>query len=147
MRHARANGSRMLRRTLVAALAIASAATLTGCGRDGDRAKVRTVTERFFAAVQRGDGASACSQLSPDTRSELESQESKPCARAIAGMGLHGAAITRVQVFITNAKADLAGGESAFLDQGPQGWQLSAAGCKPQGGKPADEPYDCEVQD
>jgi hypothetical protein len=136
----------MGRRLLVAMALVTAAAVLAGCGRDGDRAQARAVADRFFTALRHGDDEAACAQLSTDTRSELESQEGKPCPQAIGGVGLQPAAVMRVQVFITNAKADLASGESVFLDQGPDGWELSAVGCKPQGGKPADRPYDCEVQ-
>jgi hypothetical protein len=127
---------------IVACLALAAG----GCGGGSDRAQVRSVTERFFAALERHDGAGACAQLSADTRSELESEEQKACAGAIESLGVRGAPVTRVQVFITNAKADLANGDSVFLDQGPSGWRLSAIGCQVQGGKPADRPYDCELE-
>lgn len=136
----------MARRVLVAVAVLAAAVPAAGCGRSGDREQARAVTERFFSAVQRHDGGAACAQLSTDTRSEVESQEKKPCAEAIGSLDLQPARVRSVQVFITSAKADLAGGESAFLSFGPEGWQLSAVGCRPQGGKPADEPYDCEAQ-
>jgi hypothetical protein len=45
-----------------------------------------------------------------------------------------------------NAMVELSSGETAFLDQGEEGWRLSAIGCKPEGGKPADRPYDCELE-
>jgi hypothetical protein len=54
--------------------------------------------------------------------------------------------VTRLQIYITNAKADLADGDSAFLSQGAQGWRLSAVGCRPARGKPADAPYQCTLQ-
>jgi hypothetical protein len=40
----------------------------------------------------------------------------------------------------------LSSGETAFLDQGHEGWRLSAIGCEPENGKPADRPYDCELE-
>jgi hypothetical protein len=54
--------------------------------------------------------------------------------------------VARAQVYITSAKVDLADGESAFLDRTPAGWKLAAVGCKPKGSKPADRPYDCELE-
>jgi hypothetical protein len=125
---------------------VVGALALSGCGRTGARETVGAVTERFYAAVQHGDGRTACAQLSPDTRMQLESQEGHACRRAVTQLQLHGGALRRVQVFLTNAEADLSSGETAFLDHGAQGWRLSAVGCKPQG-PPADEPYQCEVQD
>jgi hypothetical protein len=41
-----------------------------------------------------------------------------------------------------SAQAKLRGGEAVFLDQTDQGWKISAAGCKPQPGKP----YQCELE-
>ena len=136
----------MVRRSLVVMAIATAAAAVSGCGRDGDRAEARAVADRFFAALRQDDGQAACAELSTGTRAELESQEGEPCRQAIGSAGLQPARVLRVQVFITNAKADLSGGESVFLDQGPDGWELSALGCKPEGGEPADRPYDCEVQ-
>jgi hypothetical protein len=133
--------------TRIAPIALALlAVVLSGCGRDADRRDVQAVTDRFFAALEQGDGATACAELSQDTRTELESQEGKPCREAITGLGLKRSGITRVQVFLTNAKADLADGDSVFLGATSEGWRLSAVGCKPQGGKPADRPFECSVQ-
>jgi hypothetical protein len=123
-----------------------SAALLSGCGPDADRATARGVTDRFFAALGAGDGDQACAQLSPDTRSELESQEQKPCREAITGLGLEGAAVAHVNVYVLNAMAQLANGDAAFLENGQEGWRLSAVGCKSQG-KPSSRPYDCDLED
>ena len=122
------------------------AGAVGGCGRADDRDTVRAVTERFFAALEAGDGQAACAQLSTDTRAQLERQEQGECREAIAGLRLEAGSPTRVQVFVTNAKADLSSGETAFLDQGAQGWRLAAIGCTPRAGKPADHPYDCELE-
>jgi hypothetical protein len=128
------------------AVALLLAAFAGGCGRDGDRDAVQAVTDRFYAAFDAGDGETACAQLSTDTRSELESQEQQPCAEAVGSLQLEGGALERVQVYVTNAKADLMSGESAFLSHTADGWRLSAVGCQPVGGKPADRPYDCELE-
>jgi hypothetical protein len=131
---------------VVAVVAAGAALAAAGCGRDGDREEVRSVTQGFFAALGAGDGAGACARLSEDTVTALESQEQEDCAQAVTGLQLEGGAPTRVQVYVTSAKADLRSGESAFLDRTAAGWRLSAVGCKPVGGKPADRPYDCELE-
>jgi hypothetical protein len=118
---------------------------LAGCGRDGDRADVRAVTDRFFAAFESGDGEQACEQLSPDTRAELESQEQRDCRDAITELQLDGGSVTAVDVFVLNAIVELSSGETAFLSDGAEGWRLSAIGCQDEG-KPADRPYDCELE-
>jgi len=132
----------MRRSVVLVGLAIAVA----GCGRAGDRADARAVTARFLAALERGDGAAACAQLSPATRVTLEDEEQKPCREAIGSLGLQASPVTRLRIYVTNAKADLASGDSAFLSQGAQGWRLSAVGCRPARGKPADAPYDCALE-
>jgi hypothetical protein len=133
------------RASLVLALFVCALAC-GGCGRGADEAASRAVTQRFLDALTAHDGAGACAQLSPDTVSAVESQEHRRCPIAILGLGLDSARVVKVAVYLTSAKADLSDGESAFLDQSPQGWRLSAVGCKPQGGKPADEPFDCDLQ-
>ena len=134
-----------LRAPLVCAVAVGALA-LTGCGRGTDETATRTVTQRFLDALSHHDGALACAQLSSATQSEVESQEHRRCPIAILNLNLNTARILRVAVYLTSAKVDLADGESVFLDQSSQGWELSAVGCKPQGGKPTNEPYDCDLK-
>jgi hypothetical protein len=117
-----------------------------GCGTVDDRDQARATTQRFFSALQRGDGAGACGQLGEASIKQLIQEEQAPCAQAVRRLKLSPAAITRVQVFVTNAKVDLANSASAFLDRSPNGWKLSAVGCRSEG-KPADRPYDCELED
>jgi hypothetical protein len=128
------------------AVVLLLAALASGCARGGDREAVQAVTDRFYAAFEADDGAAACAQLSTDTREELESQEQEACAEAIGSLQLDGGDLTRIQVYVTNAKADLTSGESAFLSHTADGWRLSALGCQPVEGKPADRPYDCELE-
>jgi len=130
---------------MLLALALATL-LLGGCGPGADRATARAVTERFFAALGSGDGARACAELSQDTRSKLESQEQKPCREAITGLGLKSAPIAHVDIDIVKAFVRFSNGDAAFLDEGRQGWQLSAVGCKRQG-TPNEHPYDCDVED
>jgi hypothetical protein len=131
-------------RPLLAAVCTA-ALTFTGCGQSDNRVAVRATTERFLAAYTADEGASACAALSQGTRKALESQEQKPCAEAIGDVKLEAGAVTRVQVTITNAKIDLASGESVFLSEQAAGWRISALGCRPQG-KPTNSPMDCELE-
>ena len=135
----------LMRGAPLVASVVAAAVGLAGCGQSDDRDSVRTITQRFLAAYRAQEGEPACGALSQDTRKELESQESRPCADAIAEVELEPGAVTRVEVAVTNAKVDLASGESVFLSEQAAGWRISALGCKPQG-KPADEPFDCELQ-
>jgi hypothetical protein len=131
----------------VSALAAVVLVAVAGCGRAGARGEVRSVTDTFLTATHDGNGARACAQLSDETRSKLVQQEGKACAQAITDMHVGAGSVTSVRVYITSAKADLSDGDSVFLDQSSSGWRISAAGCRPQEGKPADRPLQCELED
>jgi hypothetical protein len=126
--------------------AFAVAVSLVGCGGGGARSDVRVVSDGFLQALGQHDDAAACRALSDQARAQLENDEGKPCAQAIGELGLEPSTVRRVQVFMTNAKADLGNGDSLFLSQGVDGWRLDAIGCKPEAGKPADRPYDCALE-
>jgi hypothetical protein len=114
---------------------------LGGCGVADDRDQARDVTSRFFADLRTGDGAAACRLVSSGLRQQLEKQG--PCHEQVVSLKLTGRRPARVQVFVTEAEADVAGGDSVFLTRERAGWRLSAVGCKP---KTADEPFDCEEE-
>ena len=117
---------------------------LAGCGRSGDRANVRSVAEGFYAAAGAHDGARACTWLSADARQALE-QDAVRAVRAggRAAEALRAASAQRVEVYSTNAAVALRGGDVVYLETTPQGWRISAAGCRdPAYAKPAT----CELQ-
>jgi hypothetical protein len=122
---------------------LAAAALVAGCGRGDDDRAVSTVTARFVEAVDAGDGRRACALLSAGAVEALEHDESAACAEAAPELEIRAGAVTRTQVFATEAKVDLDAGESAFLELTSNGWRISAAGCTPQGD---DEPYECELE-
>jgi hypothetical protein len=131
-------------RTKPAVLACLVAASIAACGtgdREGDAA---AVSERFHAALQVGDGQAACDLLNEETASKLEQQEKKPCDQAILGLGLpRGGAVAATGVYVQSAYAHRAEGGTDFLSAGPEGWRISAAGCRPTA--PA-QPYECELE-
>ncbi len=125
------------------AIAVGAAAVLLGgCARGSDESEIKQVTGRFATAVEQKDGQVACSQLTADTREELESSEGEPCEKAILSLEVRGSPVSRVRVDVTSASARLARGGTVFLDDTPAGWRISAAGCKPVPGRP----YDCDVE-
>ena len=130
---------------LPVALAVLCLGTL-GCGRSDDRVAATEVADRFFAAVSADDGAAACAQLSAGTRKQFERDEQQPCRDAIGGVPIEPGTLEAIEVYSTNAKADLANGDSAFLSLTETGWRLSAVGCKPAEGPPSDVPMDCEIE-
>jgi len=134
------------RRSRVIGLLLVLGLGAAGCGRSYDREQATAVTERFFTAVESGDGTTACAQLSVDTREKLEQDEQKPCREAIRELEIEPGAPARVDVFLTNAETELDNGDSAFLSQTQEGWRLSAVGCKPGAEPPSEEPMDCELE-
>jgi hypothetical protein len=116
---------------------------LAGCGRAGDRASVRSVTESFYAAARAHDGTRACRWLSAGARQALEQDQSSSCAQAVDHLKLSGGATRRVEIYSTNADVALSGGDIVYLETTPQGWRISAAGCR----NPAyATPATCQVQ-
>jgi len=124
-------------------MGIAIAMAITGCGATDPEGASRAA-ERFYAAASAKDGDAACEELSETTRKELERDEQKPCREAVLMLQLSGRRAVRTSAYVTQAKVDLDGGESAFLEETPHGWRVTAAGCKPTPGP--ETPYDCEVE-
>ncbi len=123
--------------------AVASVTT-AGCG-TGDRAQdAAAVAERFHAALERGDGRSACVELTAAAVSTVEGQEKAPCEHAIRRLDLpRGAAARESRVYVRSASVELTEGGTTFLDEGPAGWKVSAAGCSPAA---PGRPYACELE-
>ena len=102
------------------------------------------MAERFHAALEGGNGQAACAALSEETASKLEDQERKPCEEAILSLELpKGGTVADTRVYVTSAFTTLTEGGSDFLDEGPNGWRVSAAGCEPT---TPSQPYDCELE-
>lgn len=117
---------------------------LAGCGTAGREDDAAGVAERFHAALEAGDGAAACARLNPETASKLEQQEQKPCEEAILALELSkGGSVADARVYVRSAFTTLAEGGSDFLDEGPLGWRVSAAGCERAA---PSQPYDCELE-
>jgi hypothetical protein len=118
---------------------------LAACGTAGRERDAAAVTERFHAALQEGDAQAACGELSEETVSKLEQQEGKPCEEAILGLELaKGGTVAFRRVEVRSAYTALAEGGTDFLNEGPSGWKISAAGCRPTA---PERPYECELED
>jgi hypothetical protein len=127
--------------TTVALLALAC--LCAGCGDRSDDAV--TVVERFQAALDSRDGGGACAELSEPTASALEQQEARPCGEAILDLDLAaGGEGAYTSVYVTSASVSLRDGGTLFLAESSEGWEISAAGCRPSA---PDRPYDCELED
>jgi hypothetical protein len=120
------------------------AAAAAGCGAGQEDERAAAVAERFYAAVSAKDGSRACAQLSESTVSELEKEEMAPCHEAVTDLQLVGASAQSSTVYVSSARVSLRGGDDVFLDRTPEGWKVSAAGCKPEPGE--EQPEDCELE-
>jgi hypothetical protein len=120
------------------------ALALAACGTADRERDAAAVVERFHAALERDDGRAACEELSEETASKLEREEEKPCEEAILELDLpKGGTVAARRVEMVSASTDLAEGGTAFLNKGPSGWKISAAGCRPTA---PSLPYDCELE-
>jgi hypothetical protein len=128
----------------VASIACLLALALAGCGTADRERDAAAVAERFHAALESGDGQAACEELSEETASKLEQQEGEPCEEAILGLELpKGGTVTVRRVEERSAYTELSAGGADFLDEGPEGWEISAAGCRPTA---PDQPYECVLE-
>lgn len=137
---------RVYARAVLVACAVSVA--LAGCGTGGsaESAEVAGIVERFYSALDAGDGGRACELLSQDTLEQLEGQTQQSCDSAITRLDFHPAPVSASHVFIVNAQVRLANDELAFLGREHEGWKLTAVGCRPAAGMPRSRPADCEVE-
>ena len=120
------------------------AGAVLGCGPTDRAPDAAAVAERFHAALERRDGGAACSEVSEETANKLEEQAGAPCAEAILELELPGAGrAAEASVYVTSASVRLTEGGTDFLDEGSDGWKISAAGCVATA---PDLPHDCELE-
>jgi hypothetical protein len=132
-------------RAAILALGACLAVALGGCGASDRAADAAAVAERFQAALEQVDGEAACAELSEVTVRKLGLQEGMPCEEAVLELELPpGGAAAEAEVYVTSASVALAEGGTVFLDEGPEGWKVSVAGCATTA---PDRPYDCVLED
>lgn len=132
-------------RAAILALGAWLAVAFGGCGASDREADAAVVAERFHAALEQGDGEAACGELNEVTASKLEQQEEMPCEEAVLELELpRGGTPAETEVYVTSASVALAEGGTTFLDEGPEGWKVSVAGCTPTA---PNLPYDCVLED
>jgi hypothetical protein len=114
-----------------------------GCGTASKEDDIIAVSDRFHAAIDARDGTAACAELSANAIETLERQEKRPCREAVLELDLPaGARASVAEVYVTSGYAELTDSNVAFLEEGPAGWKVAAAGCTPSS---PDRPYDCEL--
>jgi uncharacterized protein YceK len=124
-------------------VALAVCVLAAGCGTASKEDDIIAVSDRFHAAIDARDGTAACAELSANAIETLERQEKRPCRDAVLELDLPaGARASAAEVYVTSGYAGLTGSNVAFLEEGPAGWKVAAAGCTPSF---PDRPYDCEL--
>src|SRR4051812_8299950 len=116
---------------------------VTACGGIGGNAGgARAAAESFTTAVQQQDFATACDLLAPETKRELESSQEQSCDQALGQQELdEEGGVSKAEVYGRSGRA-MVGTDTIFLSRFPNGWRVTAAGCRPR----EDLPYECELQ-
>jgi hypothetical protein len=130
----------MVRTWIAAGAALVLLPALSGCGSMPHADVVMAAAGAFHRAVADRDGAAACAELAPQTRSELEQSAGKPCAVAVLEEEVPPEAPSDPEVFGTQAMVRVGSG-ATFLSRFPDGWKVMAAACEPRPGAP----YDCSI--
>jgi hypothetical protein len=113
----------------------------SGCSSGDREQEVSRRAESFLNAAAKGDTATACSLLTPQTQTDLTTSQGSACRDALPADRLHAGAVRAVQVWSDRAKVDTDAG-SVFLAE--FGWRVTAAGCTSRG---ESLPYQCVVGD
>lgn len=131
-----------VRRVLqVLVVCIAAAMLVSGCGPGPDENGAGAVARNFYGALDTGNGAKACAELSPEARHKLVESAGTACAKAVTSLQLSGRTPRRVEVYGQTARVTL-DSDTAFAAKFADGWRITAAGCKE---RPA-LPYDCQLE-
>jgi hypothetical protein len=131
-------------RAITLALGACLVLAAPGCGASDRASDAAAAAERFHSAIGQRDGGTACAELSEETAGKLEQQEGAPCEEAVLRLELAGeGTAAKTDVYVTTASVDLVEGGTTFLDEGTQGWRVSAAGCTPTA---PNLPFDCELE-
>jgi hypothetical protein len=139
-----ANNRRVSVRAAILALGVGLVLAAAGCGASDRKSDAEAVAERFHTAISQEDGRAACAELSEETASRLEQQAEMPCEMGVLDLELRaGGTAAETSVYVTSATVSFAEGGTTFLDEGPDGWKVSAAGCTPTA---PNLPYDCELE-
>ena len=122
---------------------LATAALLAVAGCSGPGADQAGQVAESFARLVGDEPAMACDLLAPGTREEVEKSTEKSCAEGLGDEDLpEFSALVSVDVYGHDAIARL-GNDTIFLARFPEGWRVTAAGCRP--GPNDQKPFDCDV--
>ncbi|WP_328370945.1 hypothetical protein OG800_46860 [Streptomyces sp. NBC_00445] len=119
------------------------AVTVGSCATPSERRdSVTADVTRFERALDAEQYRDLCAALAPSTRQELEQSAKSRCERAIGEEELPAAgAVRQVDVYGRQARVVLEH-DTVFLARFPEGWKVTAAGCRPR----SQQPYECEIK-
>ncbi|MFB9462415.1 hypothetical protein [Streptomyces cinereospinus] len=117
--------------------------TVGSCGTSSERRDgVTAEVVRFERALDTGRRAVLCAALAPSTKEELEQSTKSRCEQAIGEQDLPRAgAVRSVDTYGDQARVVLQH-DTVFLAHFPEGWKVTAAGCRPR----PQRPYQCEIK-
>lgn len=120
--------------------AAAAVLLVSGCGTGTAEREASDAAAAFVAA----EPAQACTRLAPNTLKALESHTNTACEAVLADVELpRGTPPTRVDLAGEGAQVRF-GDQVVFLARFPDGWRVTAAGCRRTHPDPS-IPYQCEV--
>jgi len=128
-------------RRVLQVFGIAGVLAVSGCGLGPDEGGAVTAARGFYGALDSGDGAKACAQLSIEARHKLVESAGTACAKAVTSLQLSGRTLRRVEVYGHGARV-VFDSDTAFAANFADGWRITAAGCKER----ATLPYDCKLE-
>jgi hypothetical protein len=123
-------------------LAAVLVTAVSGCGHLGstEDANASQAAENFDRSLS--DPSRACQLLAPGTLSELQNSFG-PCRQSLPKQDLPAAArVLKVDVYGQDAMVVL-NGDVLFLARFPDGWKVTAAGCRLQS---PGRPYTCTLK-
>ncbi len=126
-------------------LALVVAGLCASCGASDSARDATAAAQRFQTALEARDGQAACAELGDETVRGLEQQQRAPCEQAILAIQLPaGGSARRASVYVTSASVAVDRGGTLFLNEAADGWEISAAGCRPTA---PELPLDCALED
>ncbi len=129
------------RRSVASSVLLAALVVVAGCA--GPGADQAGQAASSFGRLVGEDPAKACELLAPGTRDQVEKAADKTCPEALGDADLPDPSpLTGADVYGHDAIVRFAN-DTVFLARYPDGWRITAAGCRP--GPSDQKPYDCDV--
>jgi hypothetical protein len=124
---------------LLGAACLLVLAAVTSCAPDA--ASAASAAQDFHRAVDASDWSAACALLQPETREKTVDQVGGSCEAGLEALQLPEAGpLMKTEAYGREALVKF-DNDAVFVAVSGSGWQITAAGCRPQG----ESAYSCEV--